>query len=106
MLGFNDTSSLVSYFVSPPREREKRDRRDCRGEREGLGRNRKMNESEETEGIKTFPFYLYLPKDSRACPTVNQSQLDALVTKGTRHLCLTQPPPLNNNKDELKLVSV
>ena len=28
MLGFNDTSTLVGQFVSSPREREKRDRRD------------------------------------------------------------------------------
>ena len=26
-LGFNDTSTLVGHFVSSPREREKRDRR-------------------------------------------------------------------------------
>ena len=28
VLGFNDTSTLVGHFVSSPREREKRDRRD------------------------------------------------------------------------------
>ena len=28
MLGFNDMSTLVGHFVSSPREREKRDRRD------------------------------------------------------------------------------
>ena len=34
-LGFNDTSTLVGHFVSSPREREKRDRRDIkRDERE------------------------------------------------------------------------
>ena len=38
-LGFNDTSTLVGHFVSSPREREKRDRRDSRGDqREGQGR--------------------------------------------------------------------
>ena len=54
VLGFNDMSTHVGHFVSSPKEREKRDRiveemkeRD-RGER-------KMNESEETEEIKTFP---------------------------------------------------
>ena len=48
-LGFNDMSTLVGHFVSSPREREKRGRRDSRrDEREGLGR-RKMNESEEKE---------------------------------------------------------
>ena len=29
-LGFHDTSTLVGHFVSSPREREKRDRRDSR----------------------------------------------------------------------------
>ena len=48
MLGFNDTSTLVGHFVSSPRE--KRDRRDSRGDEiEGRGRKKKMNESEETE---------------------------------------------------------
>ena len=61
VLGFNDTSTLVGHFVSSPREREKRDRRDSRGdERDDLGRNRNRNESEETEEIKTFPLYPYL----------------------------------------------
>ena len=57
MLGFNDTSTLVGHFVSSPREREKRYRRDSRGddEREGQERKRNRNESEETEEIKTFP---------------------------------------------------
>ena len=58
VLGFNDTSTLVDHFVSSPREREKKDRRDCRrDEREGQGKN--SNESEETEEIKTFPLYPY-----------------------------------------------
>ena len=35
VLGFNDTSILVGHFVSSPREREKRDRRDCRGDERG-----------------------------------------------------------------------
>ena len=61
MLGFNDTSTLVGHFVSSSREREKRDRRDSREEeREGQGTRRKMNESEETEEVKTFPLYLHL----------------------------------------------
>ena len=60
-LGFNDTSTLVGHFVSSPREREKRDRRDSkRDEREGQGRKRNRNESEETEEIKTSPPYPYL----------------------------------------------
>ena len=61
MLGFNDTSTLVGHFVSSPREREKRDRRDSRrDEKEGQGRKRNRNESEETEEIKTSPPYPYL----------------------------------------------
>ena len=60
-LWFNDTSTLVGHFVSSPREREKRDRRDSRrDEREGQGRKRNRNESEETEEIKTSPPYPYL----------------------------------------------
>ena len=39
VLGFNDTLALVGHLLSTPREREKRDRRDSRGdEREGHGR--------------------------------------------------------------------
>ena len=56
MLGFNATSTLVGHFVLSPREREKRDRTDNRGdEREEQRRKRNRNESEETEEIKTFP---------------------------------------------------
>ena len=32
ILGFNDTSTLVSHFVSSPREKEKSDRRGSRGD--------------------------------------------------------------------------
>ena len=61
VLGFNDTSTLVGHFVSSPREREKRDRRDSRrDEREGQGRKRNRNESEDIAEIKTFPLYPYL----------------------------------------------
>ena len=88
VLGFNDTSTLVGHFLSSLREREKRYRRDSRGdEREGQGRKRKMNESEETRNKNIPP----LP-DRRPCPAVNKYQLDAPVTQDTRHLCLTQPP--------------
>ena len=80
VLGFNDTSTLVGHFVSSPREREKRDRRDSRGdEREGKGRKRSRNESEEKK--KCY-------RDSRPCPTVSQYQLDAPVTPS---LHLTTP---------------
>ena len=41
---------------------------------------RKMNGSEETEEIKTFPLSLTCCKNSRPCPTVSQYQLDAPVT--------------------------
>ena len=61
VLEFNDTATLVGHFVSSPREREKRDRRDSRGDqREGQGRKRNRNENKETEEIKTFPLYPYL----------------------------------------------
>ena len=81
MLGFNDTSTLVGHFVSSPRETDKRDRRDSRGdEREGQGRNRNRNESEEIEEIKTILSTLTGYKNSKPCLTVSQYQLDAPVT--------------------------
>ena len=57
MLGFNDTSTLVGHFLLSPREREKRD---IRGDERRDRGERKMNDSEETEEIKTFPLYPYL----------------------------------------------
>ena len=42
VLGFNDTSTLEGHFVSSPREREKRDRRDSREDISG-GQGRKRN---------------------------------------------------------------
>ena len=60
-------STLVGHFLSSPREREKRDRRG--NEREGQGRKKNRNGSEET-----------CYKDSRPCPTASQYQLDAPVT--------------------------
>ena len=52
MLGFNDPSALVDH-LSSPREREKRDRRDSRGDkREGQGRKKNRNENKETEEMK------------------------------------------------------
>ena len=51
-------STLVDHFVSSPREMEKRERKDNRGdERKGQGRKRKRNESEETEEKKNIPLY-------------------------------------------------
>ena len=58
MLGFNNTLTLVGHSVSSPRKKEKRDSRG--DEREGQGRKRNGNDSEETEEIKTFPLYPYL----------------------------------------------
>ena len=47
--------------MSSPREGEKRDRRDSRGDgRVGQGKKRNRNESEETDETKAFPLYLYL----------------------------------------------
>ena len=81
MLGFNDTSTLVGHFVSSPREREKRDRRDCsRDEREGQVRKTNKNESKETEEIKHSPSTLTCYKGNRPRPIVSQYQLDAPVT--------------------------
>ena len=58
MMGFGETSTLVGHFVSSPRTREKSDRRDNRGnEREGQGKQRNRNETEETAEIRTFPLY-------------------------------------------------
>ena len=80
MLEFNETSTLVGHFVSSPREREKKYKKDSRGyEREGQERKRKMNESEKRAEINSSST-LYCCKDSRPCSTVSQTQLDALVT--------------------------
>ena len=43
--------------------------------KEGQGRKRNRNESEETEEIKHSPSTLTCYKDSRPCPTVSQYQL-------------------------------
>ena len=57
MLGFNDTSTLVGHFMSSPREREKRE--ETIGEmKERDRRERKMNDNEVTEEIKTIPLPL------------------------------------------------
>ena len=50
-------SNLVCHFVSFPRERENRDRRDSRGDKREGGGERKINGSEETEVIKTLRFH-------------------------------------------------
>ena len=58
-LMFNDMTTLVGHFVWSPREREKREEIVEEMKERDRGQ-RKMNESEETEEIKTFPIYLYL----------------------------------------------
>ena len=61
VLEFNDTSTVVGHFVSSSRGSGKGDRRDTRRDiRLGQGRKMKMNKSEETEEIKTFPICPYL----------------------------------------------
>ena len=67
VLGFKDTSTLVGHFVSSPREREKRDRKDCRWKRE-QGRKRNRNEREETEEIKAFALHPYQLEGEQALP--------------------------------------
>ena len=56
-LELNDMLILVGHFVSSQRN----GRREIVEEMKGRDRGeRKMNEREETEEIKTFPLYLYL----------------------------------------------
>ena len=69
---FNDTSTLVGDFLSSPKERGTRARRESRDEKEGQGRQRNRNESEETEVIKTFPLYHYLLHGWQALPNCKQ----------------------------------
>ena len=66
VLGFNNTSTLVDHFVSFPRDRDRRDSR--KDERDGMGRKRNRNESEETEEIGTFPIYPFLLQEWQALP--------------------------------------
>ena len=59
-LGINDTSTLVGHFCVVS-QRKGEDRQETVEEMKERDRGeRKMNESEETEEIKTFPLYLYL----------------------------------------------
>ena len=59
----------MGHFVLSPRETEKRDRRDNRGdERKGQGRKREMKESERTEEITTFLLYPNLLQEQPALP--------------------------------------
>ena len=86
VLKVNATLTLVGYFELSSREKEKRDRRDSRGD-ESKGKKRNWNEREETEEIKTFPSTLTCYKDKKPCPTVSQYQLDSFLMKDTWHLC-------------------
>ena len=56
----------MGRFVSSPKEREKRD--SSKDGREGQGRKKNWNESEETEEIKTSPLYPYLLQGKQALP--------------------------------------
>ena len=60
-VGFNDASTLVGHFVSSPREREKRDRTDSKGDRRE-GQGRKENEwkwrNRRNKNIPPLPFLL------------------------------------------------
>ena len=77
-LGFNDTSTLVGHFVS---EKGTREIEEIVEEMKQMDSgDRKVNESEETEEMKTFPSTLSCCKDSRPCPTISPYQLDALLT--------------------------
>ena len=69
----------MGHFVSSPREGEIRDRRDSRDEREGQGRKRYRNESEEVKNIPLIPIPATRTA-ARPCPTVSQYQMDAPVT--------------------------
>ena len=59
LLGFNDTSTLVGHFVSSPRETEKRDRRDSRGD-EREGRKKGTGMKRRNRRNKNIPLYPYL----------------------------------------------
>ena len=66
VFGFNDTSTHVGHFVLSPREREKRDRKDSRGDKK-----RRTGEKGNTRN-KNIPLAtLTCCKDSRPCPTVS-----------------------------------
>ena len=69
MLGFNNMSTLVGHFVSSPREKEKRDWRDSRGdERKVQRRRRKMNESEETGETRNVSIWHRCPRPGPSHP--------------------------------------
>ena len=55
---------------------------------------------------KHSPSALTCCKDSRPCPTVSQSQLDAPVTQDTRYFASRNPHPLQSISTLLKLIWV
>ena len=70
----------MGHFVSSPREREKRDRRDSRRDkREGQGRKRNRNESEETEDPRGMNPGVYSLGISEDPPRYLSSKFDASV---------------------------
>ena len=74
VLGFNNTSTLVGHFVSSPRGREKRDRRDSRGDkREGQERGTGVKVKEQKR-LKQSP--LPLP----ATRIEGLAQLEAIIS--------------------------
>ena len=79
MSGFNDMSTLLGHFVLSPREREKRDRIDSRGdERQGRKKNRNVRKKQKKYKQSPSTLTCY----SRPCPPVSQYQLDSPVMKG------------------------
>ena len=87
VLGLTTCQPMWVIFMSSPREREKRDRRDsCGDEREGQGRKRNMNVSEETEEIKTSPLYPYLLQGLPKCKPISVGRPgDVRYTTPSRH---------------------
>ena len=78
----------IEEIVEEIRERGREER--------GIGiKEKKQKKSEHS------PSTLTCYKDSRPCPTVNQYQLDALVTLDTQHLRHTQPALFSNDTSTL-----
>ena len=97
VLGFYDTSTLLGHLVSSPREMEKRDRRDSKGDERGTGKKEENEwKRRKRRNKKKFPSTPTCCKGSRPCPTVSRYQLDALVSTVGRPgvhwtLCFVSP---------------
>ena len=89
-----------------PIEREKRDRRDSRGdEREGQGRKRDRNEIKETDEIKTFLLYPYPLQGLQALPNCKPISVGRPSDVRYTTPCHTRPPtPLS--KTSLSLPNI